>query len=173
MALPSNASKTGTISNKGRGQHRPAEDNTGGDAGAIAEVADHAQPCGQKHLSAAQEPQLVPIEQHDSQAQGTGDQEPYDHQVIDRVGAGDVGRNEIQSPAQRRDDCEGQSGVEVRVGLYHQAYAPIHRPLQRVPEPSIKSRAGIAFLSTVVGHGYLTRMEHHREPIAAPSQLPN
>lgn len=51
--------------------------------------------------------------------------------------------------------------------------APIHRPLQPVPEPSIKSRAGIAFLSTVVGPGYLTRMEHHREPIATPPQRPN
>lgn len=51
--------------------------------------------------------------------------------------------------------------------------ALIHRPLQPIPEPSIKSRAGIAFISTVVGHGYLTRREHHREPIATPPQLPN
>lgn len=45
--------------------------------------------------------------------------------------------------------------------------------LQRAFEPSIKSRADITTFLIVLPPGYLTRMEHHREPIAARPQLSN
>ena len=92
-----------------RREHRPGKVHAGGDAHAITQATQRAQPACQQSLARRDQVQMSATQEYPTDAQPADEQESHEHQVVEAVGAGHVGGDEVQRPAEGCNHSKEQS----------------------------------------------------------------